>query len=332
MITQAHAPLVSILVPVYNREDLVGLCLRSALAQTCTDFEIVVVDNASTDGTLAVCHGLAAQDPRIRVFRNDTNLGPVRNWLRCIAEARGVYGKILFSDDLMAPDYLEKTIPFLEREDVGFVFTSAVVGPEPFQGAIMYQFTGRTGVFDSRRFISMALFNGDLPVSPGGALFRLRDLRDNLLVDIPSPVDRDFSRHGAGPDLLIFLLTAASYTQVAYLHEPLSYFRAHEGSITLTKEKCGLTQCYRHARLWFAERYLPVKWLKRLYVYEWKRECKETRKWTLPAYFVLRYRVDKLAFSPLEMVSGLLAARPLKKGHLILPRNPALDIDREKKR
>lgn len=316
----SHSPLVSILVPVFNRESLIGPCLRSACEQTVSDCEIVVVDNASTDGTLAVCRELAAQDHRIRVFSNDSNIGPVRNWRRCIAEARGTYGKILFSDDLMAPDYLAKTIPFLERDDIGFVFSSAIVGEEPFKGDVKYRFTGQTGIFASSRFISMALFSGDLPVSPGGALFRLRDLRKNLLLDIPSPQIKDFPGHGAGPDLLIYLLTASRYPQIAYVHEPLSFFRAHKGSITVSKENDYLSRCYRQARLWFAERYLSEKWLRKLYVYEWKRECKETGRWTFPGSIISRYSEKKFVLSPLDVVAGLLTAKSIKKGRWALKR------------
>ncbi len=323
MISSQKSPLVSILIPVYNREDLVGPCIKSACEQTFSDFEIVVVDNASTDRTLEVCRKLAASDHRIRVFSNDSNLGPVRNWKRCITEAQGVYGKLLFSDDLMAPDYLTKTIPFLKQDDVGFIFSSAVVGAIPFEGDVRYQFTGQTGIFDSNRFISMSLFNGDLPVSPGGALFRLRDLQHNLLIDMPSPTIKDFPRHGAGPDLLIYLLTAARYPLIAYIHEPLSYFRAHEGSITVSKEKYCLNQCYRQARLWFAEQYLSKEWLKRLYVYEWKRECKETGRWTLPGSIVGRYSKKKLVLSPIDIAYGLLIARSVKKGRLTLQRSQA---------
>lgn len=320
MISRQHPPLVSILIPVYNRENLIGQCIKSACEQTVSDCEIIVIDNASTDGTFAACRELAAQDQRIRVFSNDSNLGPVRNWQRCIAEANGIYGKILFSDDLMSPDYLAKTIPFLKQNDVGFVFSSAVVGLEPFEGDIIYQFTRQTGTFSSSRFISMSLFNGDLPVSPGGALFRLSDLQNNLLLDIPSPTIKDFPRHGAGPDLLIYLLTAARYPMVAYVHEPLSFFRAHEGSISVSKEKNCLTQCYRQARLWFAEQYLSEDWLKRLYAYEWKWECKETGKWTLPRNIVSRYSEKTIILSLSDIAAGLLTARSVKKGRLTLQR------------
>ncbi len=319
MNTKQH-PLVSILIPVYNRENLIVPCIQSACAQSFSDLEIVVVDNASSDRTLHVCRELAAQDARIRVFSNDSNLGPVRNWQRCIAEARGTYGKILFSDDLMAPDFLAKTIPFLEHDNIGFVFSAAIMSTVPFQGDIKCQFTRRTGIFDSSLFISMALFNGDLPVSPGGALFRLRDLEKNLLLDIPSPTITDFTRHGGGPDLLIYLLTALQYQKIAYVYEPLSHFRAHDGSITIGMEYCHLAQCYRQARLWFAEQYLNDKWLKKLYVNEWKRECRDTGQWTLPGSMVSRYSKKRLVLSPFDIVSGLLVAKLMKKGQQTVPR------------
>src|SRR2546427_6401542 len=105
------APLVSILIPVYNRKQLVGPCIQSALDQTVREFEVVIVDNASTDGTWQVCEAFAAKDKRVRVIRDPLNVGPVRNWQRCMQEAGGLYGKILFSDDLIEPTFLERTLP-----------------------------------------------------------------------------------------------------------------------------------------------------------------------------------------------------------------------------
>ena len=101
---QTSSPKVSILIPVYNREAFIAACVQSALEQTFTDFEIIIVDNASTDTTWKICQQIAEQDKRIRIFRNERNIGPVRNWRRCIEEARGVYGKILWSDDLISEE------------------------------------------------------------------------------------------------------------------------------------------------------------------------------------------------------------------------------------
>ena len=81
---QTFSPRVSILIPVYNREALIGECIQSALFQTFTDFEVIIVDNASTDNTWGICQRFAEQDKRVRVFRNEKNIGPVRNWRRCV--------------------------------------------------------------------------------------------------------------------------------------------------------------------------------------------------------------------------------------------------------
>ena len=98
-------PTVSILIPVFNREEFLPDCIQSALSQKYTDFEIIVVDNASNDRSWEIAKDFALNDSRVRVFRNDVNVGPVRNWQRCLDEATGEYAKFLFSDDLMLPDF-----------------------------------------------------------------------------------------------------------------------------------------------------------------------------------------------------------------------------------
>ena len=245
------APLVSVMVPVYNRRSLLADCLKTALAQTCRDLEVVVVDNASSDGTWDVCREFARADSRVRIFRNAENLGPVRNWQRCFREAQGRYGKLLFSDDVMATRYLEKTLPLLRDPHVAFVFTMALVGVEPRQSRLAYRFDAHSGRFPRNHYIRRALFGSRVPVSPGAALFRVSDLRGSLRLTIPSPSIGDFERHGAGIDLLLYLMTAARYEEVAYVAEPLVFFRAHEGSISHSSDS-RLADAYHQARIWFA--------------------------------------------------------------------------------
>src|SRR5207244_1635265 len=154
---RVSTPLVSILVPVHNRREHLPSCLRSALAQTRQDFEIVVVDNASTDGTWEVCQGFAKADPRVQIFRNPENIGPVRNWQRSFKYAQGHYGKLLFSDDLMEADYLEKTLPLLSDPHVAFVFSMAKIGAEPATAKAAYRFAPCTGKFSREHYIHRAL-------------------------------------------------------------------------------------------------------------------------------------------------------------------------------
>ena len=282
-------PLVSILIPVYNRENLLGHCIESALNQSFIDFEVIVVDNASIDGTWDVCQYYAGLDPRVRIFRNEVNLGPVRNWRRCIDEAKGVYGKILFSDDLMSPDFIAKTVPFLVSKDVGFVFSSVAMGSSPGLVRIAYNFADRTGIFPASYFIKASLYGGDVPISPGCAIFRIKDLKSNLMSGISSPSIPDFSAHGAGPDVLLLLLTAGSYSSIAYLDEPLTFFREHEGSISISARNHDLLNCYTQAKIWFAEYYYDKDTLYSYYSHTWYHYCKCVQYWYRPSSFLAQF-------------------------------------------
>lgn len=248
---------VSILVPVYNREHIIAETIVSALAQTYTNIEVVVVDNASTDKTWDVIQSFVEKDHRVKAFRNEINLGPVRNWLRCVEEASGEYGKILWSDDLIAPDFLEKTLP-LFKEDVGFVYSGVKIfnGDNPHSAKTSY-LLGQTGLYPTQQYIHYALYGKDVPVSPGCAVFRMQDIRNNLWVDVPNKINSNFSMHAIGNDLLLFLLTANQYKKFGFLAQPLSFFRAHEGSISIASSSGKLSLHYALAKAYFVENYQP---------------------------------------------------------------------------
>lgn len=105
-------PLVSVCLPVFNGEPFLQAAVDSVLAQTWQDFELVVFDNASTDGTWALLQSF--QDPRIHLHRNDSNLGHEVNWNRALVAARGKYVKIFNHDDLLAPECLAQQVAALE--------------------------------------------------------------------------------------------------------------------------------------------------------------------------------------------------------------------------
>lgn len=247
--------LVSILIPVYNRQNIIADTIQSALNQTYTNIEVIVVDNASTDNTWDIIQKFAKQDVRIKAFKNRSNLGPVRNWLRCIEEATGEYGKILWSDDLIAPDFIKKTLP-LFNDDLGFVYTGANIftGTDPHEAKTSYLLP-KTSLYSSSMYIEKALFDKGMPVSPGCAIFRMKDIRKNLWLQIPNKVNSDFSMHAIGNDLLLFLLTANQYKYFGHVAEPLSFFRSHEGSISVSSAGGKLPLHYALSKAFFVENY-----------------------------------------------------------------------------
>lgn len=230
-------PEVSILIPVYNRERFVVDAIESACRQTLSNIEIIVVDNQSTDQTYQVACTLAETDSRIKVFQNDTNLGPVLNWQRCISFASADVSKILWSDDWIDSTYLEVTVPMLlENEDVGFIYTSVKNHSQEFI-RVIYDQLPETGLYDLSIFIEDHLFWGErFPVSPGCALFRTRDLKKNLLLDIPNDLGLDYKKYGQGNDLLLFLLCDKDYSKFGFQKQVLSHFRAHDGCLSAAED------------------------------------------------------------------------------------------------
>ena len=288
-------PLVSVLIPVYQRETFISQTIECVLKQTYENIEIVIVDNASTDHTYEICRMYADKSNAIRLYKNDTNIGPVNNWRRCLELAKGEYAKILWSDDLMSHDYIEKTLQYL-NDDVGFVFTSVIIDDSFDKGGRIYYKYGDSGLYPSIRYIDDAILNNKLPVSPGCAIFRLSDLRKNLVDGIESPSFSDFATHGAGPDLLLFLLTALHYPYIGFVNEPLSFFREHSGSISLTMQRLDLYDRYQQAKLWFCSRYMPCDLQTKLSSITWVQRAMLTKK---PS-----------AFSSLKTIYGEYVAIP----------------------
>lgn len=109
-------PRVSIGMPVYNCERYLQQSVGSLLAQTYGDFELVITDNVSTDGTEEVCRAFAAKDKRVRYFRNERNLGGPGNFRRVFSLCTGEYHKWSTADDYWDPTFIEKCVAVLDRE------------------------------------------------------------------------------------------------------------------------------------------------------------------------------------------------------------------------
>ncbi len=251
--------MISVLIPCFNRIDTVGQTIQSALNQTVTDIEVVVVDNGSTDGSYELALAVSDQDQRVRVFRNESNIGPVRNWQRCLDEARGYYATFLWSDDVWHPEFLQQTSPILDQHaDVGFVVTQyQYFSDVPFDLGHGPHF-GAGGIFQVDQFLLSSYSGEPSPVSPAHALFRLADLRAGLMIDVPNRVGSAFSQHGIGPDLLLYLHTCRRYPSYAVVDKVLAFFRIHDGAISVAAGEKSLTLHYNLAKAYFAETHYPA--------------------------------------------------------------------------
>lgn len=103
--------LVSVVMPAFNAEKTIGQAIRSVLKQTHRKLELLIIDDGSADGTLSIAEAYAKQDERIRILRNGGNRGVSYSRNHGVKEARAEWIAFLDSDDLWAPEKLEKQIP-----------------------------------------------------------------------------------------------------------------------------------------------------------------------------------------------------------------------------
>ncbi|HEY7648639.1 MAG TPA: glycosyltransferase [Methylomirabilota bacterium] len=121
-------PRVSIGLPVFNGERHLEAALHSILAQTFSDFELIISDNASTDRTGEICRDLAARDGRIRYYLNERNIGGARNFNRVFELSTAPYFKWAAHDDMIDPAFLSRCVEVLDQDpSVVLCFTKVKV-------------------------------------------------------------------------------------------------------------------------------------------------------------------------------------------------------------
>ena len=108
-------PRVALGLPVYNGERYLRKVLDGVLAQEFEDFQLVISDNASTDGTAEICLEYARRDPRVRYLRSETNIGIAPNFQRVFRLSDGVYFKWLVHDDVCGPRFLRECVDLLDE-------------------------------------------------------------------------------------------------------------------------------------------------------------------------------------------------------------------------
>jgi hypothetical protein len=245
MMSGATTPVISVCVPTRNRAHYLGEALQSVLGQSRQDFEIVVCDDASSDGTSQVVEGLG--DLRVRYSRSRTRLGIPRNRDRCLALARGRYIAWLDSDDTYEPSMLETQSAVLDRHpEVGLVHGAFRVIDEA-----------------GRRLPDWpAPFDGDV-VEPGPEAFRELVLLNYVTTSTVlvrrecharvGPHATDIGRSSTDWEMWLRL---ALHTSLAFTAAPVARYRTHGASVSagvaglerLRSDVAAVRRVFRHGR------------------------------------------------------------------------------------
>jgi succinoglycan biosynthesis protein ExoO len=224
----AATPIVSLVMANYNGSRHLAEAIASAQRQTLADWELILVDDASTDDSLHIAVALAQADPRIKVLAQARNRGPGAARNRALAAARGAWIAVVDSDDVMLPERLQRLVAHAVAKDADIVADDQLVcgadlsGGAPLIGKAMAR---RLASVDLATFIDSSRLYSRLPDL--GFLKPL--IRTELIVRTGARYDESL-RIGEDFHFLVALLAAG-----ARLHlepEPLYLYRKHGASIS----------------------------------------------------------------------------------------------------
>ena len=125
--TKERAPLVSVIMPAYNAARFIEEAIRSVMAQTLTDWELLVLDDGSSDDTVRIAQTLAQTDSRIKVLPNEHNMGVARTRNRGFDLCRGRYVALLDSDDVWYPQKLERQTALMQETGAALCYCSYAI-------------------------------------------------------------------------------------------------------------------------------------------------------------------------------------------------------------
>lgn len=208
---------VTICIPTHNRAAMLEKTLLHVLAQTYKDFQVVVVDDASTDGTEQVVRGLG--DSRVKYFKNRVNLGLVKNFNECLKHATADYFVLHPDDDYMKPHALETLLGAMKRNaGLGYVFAGCDIVDETGKLLKRQMQYAESGVFSARDRLSKHLLGNDVYLC--SALFSRKAVEEA----------GGFENFWHVMDWCLELNISMSGYPVGFVAEPLGYFTFWTGS------------------------------------------------------------------------------------------------------
>lgn len=241
------SPRVSVCVPVYNGGAFVDETIQSILDQTFENFELVAVDNVSTDDTLARLQAHADADPRVRVVAATEHVGAVQNFQRATAECHGEYFKLVCADDTLAPTCLEQQVAALDAHPGAALVSSlrSIVDETGKPFLHRHGLRGLRGLVPGREALAHCIRSGTNQIGePAAVLVRTAMLRDAGTWSDEWPYMTDL-------ELWFRLLHRGD---LVALHEPLATFRVHT---TGWSAAMGGTQAQQARRLFAREARRP---------------------------------------------------------------------------
>ena len=216
-----NIPLVSVCIPSYNSGLYIERTISSILNQTFEDLELIICDDCSTDDTVEKIRKF--DDPRIRLYINEENLGIGPNWNRCLELCRGQYIKLICADDIIVPELIAREVKILNNHsnvvavESDTAFIDSVGRPKG-----SYKRYPDGPIVSGRKIARNGIFVKDYFGAPLANTFRKSVLKEIKGFDTDYKYILDYD----------FFLRMAFHGDIYIIHEPLNYFRLRQSSNT----------------------------------------------------------------------------------------------------
>lgn len=228
-----YNPLISIIIPTYNRANLIGKTIESILTQTYSNWECIVVDDFSTDDTEQLLKQFSSKDSRIKYIKNERKKGAQGARNTGILKVQGKFISFFDSDDTMLPERLDKQVRYLQENtdiDVCTCYSHLVNDNDEITGAFVWITKGN---------ILRQLLEGNTYVDYNSAVLRKETLEKSGLLDEECTSYQEWDTY----------INIAQYAKFGTLHELLiNYHQRSSERISNNKERSILGEAYIYSK------------------------------------------------------------------------------------
>jgi glycosyltransferase involved in cell wall biosynthesis len=247
-------PVLSILIPTYNREKFVSRAIESVINQPFSDYEIICSDNASTDNTVSVLLGFAKKNSKVKVLTSKTNIGPVLNWKKCLENSNGDYIHWLWSDDWIEKNFYEDAFDIIKNQQATIIncwnYRSELKkGISSKYLSWQFSFPKVEAIVGAKKIF---LNKMELPVSPAAYIIKSQLVKKHFYSDILKVSSKlDPVSKGVGVDSLMVLGAMLESKFLYTITKPSVVFLKHNNISTELSKDRSLSKMYLISHLWF---------------------------------------------------------------------------------
>ena len=226
-------PTVTVCIPVFNGEKFIEKTIKSVLQQSYTDYELLIIDNCSTDKTINIVNSFS--DARINLIKNNQNIGLIGNWNRCLEYSKGKYIQFLCADDYLAKNCLEKKIEvFNKYSNICLVFNSSYIIDANDEIIMKRRPFLNDRLFDGKKIAYKSFIKRNLFGEPSNVMFKKDLIKEIGYFDSKLCYSVDWD----------YWIKISTKGKVYFINDYLMYYRVISNSITgkLLKEKKKLLE------------------------------------------------------------------------------------------